>query len=226
MDLHTLYTHLRETAFAQLKAGHAALDPLLDSANDRRRGLTLLARPQSEVRQKLQELLQELAQLEPEQYYYPIEDLHITLLSLISCYPGFTLAQIDPLSYTALVEKALRDIPAFRVEFSGLTASPSCVMAQGFPEGEAISQLRHNLRTLFQASPLQQSIDQRYTLQTAHCTLVRFRRPLSHPMKFLEKLQEYQAYAFGVSWVQEVELVYNDWYQRQAETKVIHTFQL
>ncbi|MBA9076053.1 MULTISPECIES: 2'-5' RNA ligase family protein [Rufibacter] len=226
MNLLEHYTCLWEETEAQFTAGHFELDPLLDSPHDSRRGLTVLIRPGAEVKARLRQFLQELAQLEPAQYYYPASDIHITLLSIISCYPGFQLGQINLAPYSHLVQQALQGVSPFQVEFTGMTASPSCVMVQGFPLGEQLNQLRNNLRTAFQASGLQQSIDQRYAIQTAHSTVVRFRKPLQQPQQFLEKLREYRHQAFGSCVVREVELVYHDWYQRQENTQVLGRFSL
>ncbi|WP_205503618.1 2'-5' RNA ligase family protein [Rufibacter psychrotolerans] len=226
MDLQAHYTQLWEQAQQEFATGNFALDPLLDSPHDTRRGITLLARPNAAVKREVQDLLRHLAQVEPDQYYYPASDMHLTVLSIISCYPGFSLEHIRPAAYAELIEKALRSIAPFKVVYSGITASPSCVLVQGYPVGPALELLRDNVRKAFRASGLQQSIDERYTLQTAHSTVVRFRAPLKRPTAFLQKLRECRKREFGTSTVHTLELVYHDWYQRQANTQLLATFPL
>jgi 2'-5' RNA ligase len=226
MDLVAHYQALWENAEHYFAAADYELDDQINSPQDTRRGITLLARPQESVRENIQRFLQDIAQLEPDLYYYPPTDFHLTLLTIISCYPGFTLDQVQPQAYIDVVEQALRPIKKFKVVFMGVSASPSCVMVQGFPLGDELGKLREKVRKVFQASVLQQSIDQRYTLQTAHSSVIRLPKPPAHPQAFLNKLREYRRQAFGVTEICQVELVYNDWYQRRAITQTLATFDL
>ncbi|RNI23576.1 2'-5' RNA ligase family protein [Rufibacter latericius] len=226
MNLQDHYTQLWKSAEARFAAGDFALDPLIDSPNDTRRGLTLLARPSPAVKKEMQYLLQHLSLVEPEQYYYPASDIHLTVLSLISCYPDFTLESVQLPPYIDLLKKALEPISRFNIHYSGLTASPSCVLVQGFPRSNELEELRDRVRQAFRSSDLQESIDQRYTIQTAHSTIVRFRKPLSQPGLFLQKLRECRHRNFGTSPINTLELVYHDWYQRQETTHLLATFPL
>ncbi|GAB2542539.1 2'-5' RNA ligase family protein [Rufibacter soli] len=226
MDLAAHYQSLWENAEQHFSAADYELDDQIDSPHDTRRGITLLARPKEPVRENIQNFLQDMSQLEPDLYYYPPTDFHITLLTIISCYPGFTLDQVQPQAYIDVVEQALRPIKKFKVVFMGVSASPSCVMVQGFPLGDELGKLREKVRMLFQSSVLLQSIDQRYTLQTAHSSLIRLPKPPAHPQAFLNKLREYRRQFFGSTEIRQVELVFNDWYQRRVNTQTLATFDL
>ncbi|MFC6996490.1 2'-5' RNA ligase family protein [Rufibacter roseus] len=226
MDLNAHYTQLWDTARQRIEAGEYEVDPLIGAPADTRRGLTLVARPSTETKERMQAVLQELKQLEPEQYAYPIADLHLTLLSIISCYPDFKLSTVSVEEYVCLTQETFKNIHPFTVNFTGVTASASCVMAQGFPADATLEQLRNQLRRAFKSSGLQQTIDSRYTIQTAHATLLRFRKPLRHPQKLLNTLEHLRDYFFGASRIHEVELVYNDWYQRQQHVQVLAKFPL
>jgi 2'-5' RNA ligase len=201
-------------------------DPLLTAIEDRRYGVTLLARPSEQVKQQIQHNLAELMQLEPKQYYYPTTDLHLTVLSLISCYAGFTLSQIDTAAYVELVQQAIKNTGPFRLHFQGITASPSCVLVQGFFEDQQLNQLREKLRSAFGQSTLQHSIDQRYTIQTAHMTVLRFSQQPTNPELFLQKIKALTSVDFGTCLIEELELVGNDWYQRQQNTVLLGRFSL
>lgn len=226
-DLRAHYDAMRAAALPQLARGGAELDALLDAGPaDTRRGLTLLARPPALVAAALAPVLAELRSLEPTQYYYPTADLHLTVLSLLSCAPGFTLAAIEPGAYCRLVAEALRDMPPLRLVFDGLTASPGGILLQGFPQDEGLAELRARLRTVFQHSGLVQSIDHRYRLQTAHLTLVRFRRPLHSPAQLATMLSQYRQYYFGEAELDALELVFNDWYQRASHTVLLEKYRL
>ncbi|MCA1928341.1 2'-5' RNA ligase family protein [Rheinheimera sp.] len=201
-------------------------DPLLTATNDSRYGVTLLARPSEQVKQQIQQHLAELMLLESAQYYYPASDLHLTILSLISCYAGFTLSQIDTAAYVELVEEVLADAAPFRLHFRGITASPSCVLVQGFFDGQELNQLRAKLRSAFGLSTLQHSIDQRYVIQTAHMTVLRFTQQPANPALFLQKLKAFTSVDFGSCVIDQLELVGNDWYQRQQKTVLIKSLRL
>ena len=217
---------MRVAACTQWRQGRAETDPLLDAPDDTRRGLTLLLRPPAALLPAIEALSQELRALEPAQYFYPAADLHLTVLSLISCYPGFTLADIDPAAYQALVAGVLRQVPPFRIELRGLTAAPGSILLQGFPQDEGLAALRAALRLKFRASGLQQTIDQRYSIQTAHATLVRFRTSLRHLARLAALVERYAAQFIGTFEVASMELVFNDWYQRASHTVLLEKYQL
>ena len=226
MSLQAHYDALHAAALPRLRRGEAEPDTLLDSSHDTRRGLTLLARPPAEITARIEQVLAEFQRVEPAQYYYPAADLHVTILSIISCYAGFTRAGFDPAPYAGLVAAALRNAAPFRIRLAGLAAVPAGVLVQGFPEGDGLARLRDELRRAFRASGLQQSIDQRYSIQTAHLTAVRFRAALPDAGPLLRVLDAYRAYPFGTFEVADFELVFNDWYQRMAHTVLLEKYQL
>ncbi|QHL88000.1 mutarotase [Nibribacter ruber] len=227
LSLSEQYDSLWQHARQEFARGHFEIDPFLaDTVPDTRRGITLLTRPNAEVQAQILQLLQSLKAVEPMQYFYPASDLHITLLSIISCSPNFKLGSIPQEDYIQVIREALQDIGPFTVHFKGITASPSCIMVQGFPDGEGLQQLREKLRTAFKNLGLHHTIDQRYTIQTAHSTVLRFQAPLQHPDAFLEQLENFRTIGFGIFTVDQVELVYNDWYQRASNTQALATFRL
>ena len=57
---------------------------LLDKAHDRRRGATLLIRPSATVSLQISQVLADLGQIEPDQYFYDPAELHVTVLSLFT----------------------------------------------------------------------------------------------------------------------------------------------
>jgi len=226
MNLAAHYDAMRTTAMRQLASGAAELDPLLDAPHDTRRGLTLLARPPAAITAAIEAVLADFRRIEPAQYYYPGSDIHLTILSIISCYPGFALTAIDPAAYRASGRTLARASRPFGLRYAGLTASAGGIMVQGFPQGAGLQQLRDATRVLFQESGLPQSIDQRYRLQTAHSTIIRFRAPLADPAGLLALLKKYERHAFGSFEVTSLELVYNDWYQRAANTTLLEKYAL
>jgi 2'-5' RNA ligase len=209
MELQHRYDTMRQLAAHQFVHGQAELDPWLTPATlDERRGLTLRARPPAHLIARMQELVAAFQQVEPDQYYHPGPEIHLTISSLISAYPG--LAQSSP----------------FTLTYCGVTASPGAILLQGFPQGDTLQQLRTKLKSDVEQAGLSHSIDARYALQTAHATLVRFRAPLRQPAQVANLIHAYQQTFIGSFEVDTLELVYTDWYHRAAHTVLLETYSL
>ena len=66
----------------QFAAGEVQIDHhLLRRATDRRRGITLIARPGPETTARVAGLAAELCDLEPKQYFYRPDELHVTVVA-------------------------------------------------------------------------------------------------------------------------------------------------
>ncbi len=220
------YTKLWENSLSRFERNMFEYDNLIDDIHDDRYGISLLIRPDDPVKQAIQEFLRQIREIEPEQYYYRDSDIHITLLSIISCFSGFNLQQIDLEKYYNVISRSTEGLPEFKINFCGITASPSAIMIQGFLENNIHNQLRTRLRENFKKSGLQQSIDTRYTIETYHATVVRFRKPISRSKEIISLLKRYRETNFGTTTVSQVELVANDWYQRREKVKTLKIFEL
>lgn len=226
MDLEKHYSKLWEASLSKFQQGEFEYDMMIDSTSDNRMGLTLLLRPDAAAKEKIRQLINSLRAIDPTQYYYPDTDIHVTVLSVISCYAGFQLNSIRVNDYITLIQEALKDLASFEIELRGITASSGCILVQGFPLDDQLNRLRTILRKKFSQSNLQQSLDERYLLETAHSTVVRFRTPLQKKSSFISELLKYKNYPLGTFKVKEIELVYGDWYQRKSRVKHLHTFRL
>lgn len=201
------------------------IDNLIDSESDNRFGITLLIRLSEPNQIKIQQVLSELKAIEPDQYYYPNSDLHVTVLSIISCYQGFDLSDIDIDEYIGLLTKELEDIRKFTIEIQGIALSKSGVLITGYPD-TTLNELRDKLRSAFKQSDLQHSIDSRYTIKTAHSTVMRFRKEIQNKEKLISEVDKNNLIHFGTLEVNSLELVFNDWYQRKSRTKMLKVIKL
>jgi 2'-5' RNA ligase len=218
MNLQEHYDQLYKNSAAAILEGKYTVDNRIADTSDSRFGITLLIRPTDEIKAKIQLFLKELREVDSKQYYYPDTDIHITLMSIISCYEGFTLNKINIKEYIELIQKSLIDLDKIEIKLKGITASSSALMIQGFPTDESMHNLREKLRENFKKSTLEQSIDSRYTIATAHLTVVRFQEKLENPEKLIAVLEKFRDFDFGEFKVNKLELVYNDWYQRKKNT--------
>ena len=218
MNLSQHYNQLYSESSKIILEENYHLDNQINDPLDNRRGITLLIRPSETIKASIQSLLNELTAIEPSQYFYPPSDIHITVLSIISCYDAFTLNKIKSKDYIEIITKTLIDLDNITIKFKGVTASSAAIMVQGFPTDDSLHNFRNKLRENFKKSALEQSIDSRYSIATAHSTVMRFQEKLENPKQLLEVTNKFRDYNFGEFNVKNLELVYNDWYQREENT--------
>jgi 2'-5' RNA ligase len=226
MNLKEHYEALYTESVAKIKSGNIHVDDLIDSPADKRYGLTLRIRPDSIVTRTILDFLKQLHRIDPDQYYYRESDIHITVMSIVSCYNGFDLQRIAIQDYIRLIEQSISTAKNVTVRFTGITSSPSCIMIQGFPVDTVLNEIRDNLRSNFKNSDLEQSIDKRYAIQTAHSTVVRFRKPLTKTDEYIKVMEIYRNHDFGTLRTNTLELVHNDWYHRTERIKQLYKFSL
>lgn len=225
-ELIDIYNKLYNDSIQKIRSNQYEMDDLIDSPLDKGYGVTLVIRPNEHVRHRILNFLSALHVIEPEQYYYPSSDMHITVMPIISCYEGFDLKQITVPEYIDLIHKCLPLQKNIEINFKGITASPSCIMIQGFSQQPVLDELRNSLRTVFKTSSLQQTIDQRYSIRTMHVTVVRFAKPFKAKEEFIKVLEDFKDYDFGTTTINEMELVYNDWYLKDKFVKTLFRFKL
>lgn len=226
MNLEEHYNQLYKTSSEAILAQKYSLDLDLHNPSDSRYGATILIRPSEKIKDKIQSFLDDLKKIEPNQYYYPNSDIHITVLSIISCYEGFSLDKIVPDDYIKIIQESLKELDKIKIKFRGITASNSAIMIQGFPTDETLNNLRDKLRENFRKTTLEQSIDSRYSISAAHATVMRFTEELQNPEKLIAKTNEFRDFDFGEFTVEKLELVLNDWYQREENTIHLAQFNL
>ncbi|WP_019614046.1 2'-5' RNA ligase family protein [Psychromonas ossibalaenae] len=218
-DIKKIYDDMWNNSICRFKENQYETDPLINSTEDNRRGLTVLSYLSPDTGEKIGGFLDELRSIEPLQYYYPENELHLTVLSIITCQQGFTLSDIDAPAYAGVFADAVKDLPPFTIKYTGITASSSCILIQGFPESGQLNVLRSRLRDGFKKAALPTSIDLRYKISTAHTTAVRFRREVHNSEKFIKILYKYRNFDFGTVTIDKLELVFNNWYQNLSHTK-------
>lgn len=226
MNLTEHYNQLYSSSVEAISTGKYSIDSEIKNELDSRFGITLLIRPNDEIKANIHNFITELKKAEPEQYFYPDSDIHVTVMSIISCSEDFILSEISPNDYIEIILKSLIEVDTISIQFKGITASSSAIMIQGFPTDDTLNNFRNKLRENFKSSGLKQSIDSRYSIATAHSTVMRFQEKLANPEKLLETASKFRDYDFGAFDVKCLELVYNDWYQREKNTRSLGDFYL
>lgn len=223
-DAETIYDDMWSKAFPLFLKDQVEADPLIMDPGVGRRGLTLRARPGKELALNIAAFTRQLQPIIPDQYYIPASDLHLTILAIVSCSVGISREAIHDQAYIKTISECIGGLPLPRITFSGITASPSCLMLRGYPENDSLTELRDRLRDTFRKSPLPSSIDARYAIRTAHITVMRFQTPQKSLAGFTHFITEHKEHEFGRLEIGELELVSNDWYHKKENTRLLHTF--
>lgn len=220
-----IYTGLWRSALDLFERGEYETDPLILDPADMRRGLTLRARLAPDIVARIEEYTKPLNVFLPNQYFTPASDIHLTVLTVVSCYDGFHHDPEMDEAYCNVFSECTRQLPPPQIIFTGISASPSCLLLRGVPANCHLRELRHQLKCRLKASSLPHSVDLRYPLTTAHATLMRFvaKDDIS---KFTAYIKANQNHYFGTQRIDEVEFVTNDWCHKKSNTKLIKTFEL
>ncbi len=207
-------------------SGAMQIDPLLqEHLPDARRGLTVIFRPQPAVAAQVAGWLDELA-VTHRINILRAGQLHVTVLSLFTATPEYAPFFARLPRYLAALEAALAALPPFAVAFRGVTASPAAVMVQGFPTGRHAGTRTHGAAHAITAAGLGGDLDRRYRLTTAHLSALRLRAPLADPARFVAQLDAARSRDFGVTQVDELLLVANDWYMTPGVVEVVRRYPL
>jgi 2'-5' RNA ligase len=221
-ELREFYDQLWQEAIPHYQTGEVQIDPfLLDRQNDYRRGLSVIARPDDVVLEQIGEMLAYFKQIDSEQYYYQRNEIHITVLSLFTATENFGSHMANYSDYRLAVDAILSEARKIRVNFTGITASRSAVMVQGFPYGSQIGEIREGLRQKLREKGLVEGLDGRYRIKTAHATVIRFQKQITAIERLIEALKSYREMEFGTTAFTHLELVKNDWYMSTDRVEVL-----
>jgi len=225
-DLRTHYDAMWDRAWPDVARGDVECDTHLAGGLDPRRGLTLIARPGPALATCFEAVQDALSAAAPRQYRQPRSDLHVTVLSLFTVTADYGPHLARRADYAAAARAAVDDLPAFDIDFEGITISRGAVLAKGFPRDGTLEALRARLRDALRARGLDGTLDQRYRLVTAHSTLLRFVAPPLEPVRLAGALAEMRNVPLGPLRVNSLQLVINDWYMSGAAVEPVATFAL
>ena len=226
LELKNSYDAMYDAALPSVSTGRVTVDPLLDDQTDQRRGLSLIFRPDRQISENIFGFLSRLKDVEPHIYCQPLSDLHVTVMSIISCREGFSYRKLDLDRYSNRIAASLCDIKPFEVHFRGLSLSKEAVIVSGFPTDNSLERIRENLRNHFSSDEIFHTLDIRYKTVLSHMTAVRFRAPIVQTELFSRVLDDYQRFDFGRVRVGEIQFIETDWYARSKNIIDLKMFRL
>lgn len=222
-----IYEKLWNDAVSAFERGEQKIDPHLPhKSTDRRRGVTLIFRPSAAVQDPVAGFGGKLAETCPGQYYYQPEELHVTVLSIITMTELWELEMERFQMCRPIIGEALRAQRPFKIRFQGVTASLDSVLIQGFPLSDGLATIRTALREAFTRAGFGDMLDRRYKVTAAHISLMRFSRPCPEMKRLLAFLKENRETSFGECEIDKLQLILGDWYASADKLQTLEEYRL
>jgi 2'-5' RNA ligase len=222
-----IYEQLWSEAMTAFELGKPQLDAhLLDKQNDLRRGVSLSFWLPVSIRAGIKNFLDQLATDFPGQYFYRPEELHVTIVTLISATEHWQNEFGDVDAFREILREVLGRHHSFKIEFRGVTAAANAVLIQGFPVGNMLENIRADLRRTFVERGFPNRLDRRYPNSAAHVTAVRFCRPDADWKRLAEILKASRQMDFGTMNVETLQLLWGDWYASADRVRLLEEFRL
>jgi 2'-5' RNA ligase len=222
-----IYERLWNDAVHAFEQGDLEFDRhLSDKRQDLRRGLTLALRPSRAVQISINNFLHELAAVAPGQYFYRPEEFHLTVLALIPGTESWQDRMQHLPAFQKIIDEVLKRHRKFSIAFRGVTASRGAVMIQGFPNDLTLAQIRDDLRDALCRHKLNEQLDARYKISSAHITVMRFCNVNADWKHLLALLNANRTTDFGDASVTKLELIFGDWYASANTARTIQKYQL
>ena len=218
-----LYDGIHAENLEWIESGHVQVDEYLAGRRpDFRRGLSLVL-PIRSISDAYSKLVASLRQIEPNQYYYPFGDLHVTVFDFIQASDQYgKSAELDSL-FLDLSRKVLRSATPFRIHMDGIVFSRAAGLIQGF-DGQVLCSLRESIREELKTRGIPN--DERYKSESAHVTFLRFLGRPAAPRELCRHIQSHRSFEVGMELVREFEVVEHDWYNKAEHKRVIGRIEL
>ena len=147
MQLTTLYNNINQQGMSAIRNHQEQLDSnLLNPDKDMRRGLTLTASLPAHVSRNIMFCLQKLAAIEPNQYFYPPADLHITIIDLIAASSDFSLSTFEEEKYKNVVGQIISQIGPIHWQLAGMITSSGALLVKGYYSAELSQKVKRGMR--------------------------------------------------------------------------------
>ncbi len=207
--LETHYCNIYKQNRSKLLQGGVGDVFLVSPETDARMSLALLIRIDESISGRIYESLEKIEAVEPNLYFYPKEDFHITVMDILKGIPNRAIPD-NIEAYIQCIKECTDTIEPFHIEFRGMTASDNAVLVKGYYE-YGLEKLRRLLRKIFAEKHL--LLEERYETFSSHITVVRIPDKLTNPDKFITCIQTDDN--FGTMKVDSFEFVFHNWYDSQ-----------
>jgi 2'-5' RNA ligase len=218
-----LYDRIHDAHAADLRNGSVHIDETLAQGNpDNRLGLSLII-PLSEIRNRYESLIRNFYALEPHQYYYPFDDLHITVFDFLQGRASYRRNSEIEADCIAVADRVSSECEPFEILFSGIVFTREAGLIRGY-DGDRLIDMRTRIREAMKEIGM--ANDERYKSESAHCTFFRFRETLQNPEEFARSIERQRKTELGKERINHLDLVEHDWYNTKSSKRLIRRFSL
>lgn len=222
-----VYDRLRQTAMRQLARGDVNTDACLYHIDeDKRLGQSLITRPDKHLASRIDKVVDLFREVEPDQYYYAPEQLHMTIQSIFTATEKYGIMAKEIHGLKDLIGTSLSRIGEFQVLLEGLSPVPDGIIVKGYSQDSALNTVRSELKERLRALVIDPGAIERYPSKTIHLTVVRYKRQLQNKSGVVDLLEKYKDYRFGIYTVQQLYWVKMDWYLTPGKTEILGEFRL
>jgi len=219
MDQNNIYKSLYKKNIQYIKSNNITIDNnLLNLNNDRRLGLSIILRPGYEFKPFYNSLLSDFKNIDPEQYYYPFEDLHITVFEFIPAYTDFQIDDFELNKYISIFKNIFKDEMPFIIDFSGIVFVKTAGIIKGYDKNRLFN-IREKIRINLKKNNIK--VKERYKSKTAHMTFCRFINNISNLDLFIQFIEKTQDYIFKREIINSIDMVIHDWYNISRKCRLI-----
>ena len=192
--------------------------------NNSKLGLSLLTKIPQEMHQLIAPKIQELKTKYPNQFFYPVDRIHLTVTGLIAVQENMTISDVLLEKLSAVLEDTLQKHSAFEVELDGLNITSSSVFIQGYYTNYTLDRIRKEIISNIQAENLELNLSHLLSFDLGYAWLTVMRFTDDDIPRLLEDIKEMRTFEFGKFTVNEIQLVITDKYFSQKKTKVVNSF--
>ena len=187
-------------------------DPyLLAPDTDTRMALALIIQIHPSINKVIDRYMNEMKAIEPDLYYYPDTDRHITVMDILRGMPGRTVPE-NIKDYIACIQECAYNINPFDFVFDGFTMSDNAVMIRGYYE-YPLEHFRQQLRSELKKRAL--PLEERYQTFSGHITIARIPDRLTHPEQFFDYIQNRKF--IGRMQAVIMRLMFHNWYDSKKK---------
>ncbi len=207
----------------RLVRGAIELDQMLRSPeDDTRLGISLIV-PIGFLDGAYPQLIERFKEAEPDQYYYPLSDLHVTIFDFISGRMDYQRDSGLEKIFIELSRRALADFSPFEFDLEGVTFSSAAGLLQGFDSGQIVG-IRSRIRSLLKEYGIPNT--ERYESESAHVTFCRFKSVLRNPAGLVDLIERNGDSKISHTTFRSFELVEHDWYNCVSRKRLIERIDL
>lgn len=151
------------------------IQELHSTHTDMRCGVNIVCRPTIDVVEYIASIQEYLSEFEPDQYYYPPSDLHLTLVEICHSRTPEDVALIADVVGSKF-NRIAAATPLPKVDSPMLVFDSHAIALNFLPADDALQNARHSIRE--ELLNIGIPMDSRHETPSAHVTLMRYINPL------------------------------------------------